>query len=172
MRAGSRDNGAQAQARIQHRVIHLPDDIGQPFVGDRREGAAGGDQRPPSVQQSGRPDWPRPCAGGVTERENNRPLGVRRHSLMIASVKLPATVEAPISMVGRTRAPLPPDRCPAVAVVLPVAAFRGRPGIRRPGSRVHAAGISRGEQPLRSTHQKRLVASSLESPSRTMASRI
>ena len=53
-------------------------------------------------------------------------------SLTIASVKLPATVDAPISIVGFTRRTTSARSTPlSITVVLPCAAFSRRAGILR-----------------------------------------
>ncbi len=79
--AGSRDDRAQSQTRIQHGIIHLRDHVGHSLICDRSERAAGGDQRPPVSpgNQIGRVRLgPRRRIG---EREDDRPLRMRRHFL-------------------------------------------------------------------------------------------
>ena len=79
--AGPRDDGAEAQTRVQHGIVHLADDVGHSLVGDRGERAAGGDQRPPVSpgDQIGRGGLGPGC--WIREREDDGPLGMRGHFL-------------------------------------------------------------------------------------------
>ncbi len=78
-RSGSRDDRAETETRKQQRVAHLADGVPRPMVQDRRERAAGGDERatvapPDEVGRDGLGE-----SGWIREREDDRPLRMPRH---------------------------------------------------------------------------------------------
>src|SRR6185437_10917231 len=77
--AGSRDDSAEAETRIQHGVIYLADDVRHSLVCHGGERAAGGNQRPPVSpgDQIGRVRFG--ARRRIGEREDNRPLCMSRH---------------------------------------------------------------------------------------------
>ena len=102
------------------------DHVSNAFIGDGSERTAGGNQRPAigPGNQIGRVRFA--LAGGLESAKMIGRSVCAAISLTIASVKLPAAVEAPISMVGFTRRTTSARPIPlSVAVVHPAFAFGG-----------------------------------------------